>query len=64
MKKLGEKYRGHSLDRIVVAEGAETKAEVEFLMKEKCDLVQGFYYYKPMSFDDLLITLAERNKHV
>lgn len=41
----------HSLDKIVVAEGAETKAEVDFLKQEKCDIVQGFYYYKPMSFD-------------
>lgn len=41
----------HSLDKVVVAEGAETKAEVDFLKQEKCDIVQGFFYYKPMSFD-------------
>ena len=49
----------HSLDKIVVAEGAETKAEISFLMQEKCDMVQGFYYYKPMSFDDLTNTIAK-----
>lgn len=43
----------HALDKIVVAEGVETKAEVDFLKEIKCDIVQGFYYYKPMSFDEL-----------
>ncbi len=43
----------HALDMVVVAEGAETKAEVDFLIQEHCDMVQGFYYYKPMSIEDL-----------
>lgn len=51
----------HSLDKIVVAEGAETKAEIEFLMQEKCDLVQGFYYYKPMSLEALIAIIAKLN---
>ncbi|WP_454784150.1 EAL domain-containing protein [Legionella sp. WA2024007413] len=51
----------HSLDKIVVAEGAETKAEVEFLIQEKCDMVQGFYYFKPMPFNDLADILVKTN---
>jgi diguanylate cyclase (GGDEF)-like protein/PAS domain S-box-containing protein len=51
----------HSLNKIVVAEGAETKAEIEFLMQEKCDLVQGFYYYKPMSLEALIAIIAKAN---
>ena len=51
----------HSLQKIVVAEGAETKAEVDFLIQENCDIVQGFYYYKPMSFEDLITAVAKTN---
>lgn len=51
-----------SLDKIVVAEGTETKAEGEFLMQKECDIVQGFYYYKPMPFDDLAAILVNTNK--
>lgn len=36
----------------VVAEGVETAEQVEFLCSIKCNVVQGYYYYKPMPFDD------------
>ncbi|MGZ3181558.1 MAG: putative bifunctional diguanylate cyclase/phosphodiesterase [Telluria sp.] len=38
----------HSLDLRVVAEGAETAEQVEFLRRAGCDIVQGFYFAKPM----------------
>ncbi len=50
----------HALDKMVVAEGAETEAEVEFLKQENCDIVQGFYYYKPMSLVDLRAIIAKQ----
>nr|WP_278025350.1 EAL domain-containing protein [Legionella yabuuchiae] len=53
----------HSLNKTIVAEGAETKEEIEYLKQENCDIVQGFYYYKPMSFDDLKVVLAKNKKH-
>ncbi|MGI6069700.1 MAG: putative bifunctional diguanylate cyclase/phosphodiesterase [Blautia sp.] len=31
-----------------VAEGIETADQVEFLRKHKCDLIQGYYYYRPL----------------
>ena len=31
-----------------VAEGVEYKEQVDFLRKEGCDCVQGFYFYRPM----------------
>lgn len=37
-----------SLDLNVLLEGVETKAQLDFLKEEKCDAVQGYYYYKPM----------------
>jgi len=40
------------LDLKVVAEGAETQDHIDFLNKHHCDKVQGYFYGKPMSFDD------------
>lgn len=37
-----------SLNLSVLAEGVETKQQMEFLNRKKCDDVQGYYYYKPM----------------
>lgn len=37
------------LDMLTIAEGVETVIQVEQLQKMKCDLIQGYVYYKPMS---------------
>ncbi len=36
----------------VVAEGVECEQELEILRNEHCDLIQGFYYSKPLSFKE------------
>ncbi|GAA4012934.1 GGDEF domain-containing protein [Actimicrobium antarcticum] len=41
----------HTLGLDVVAEGAETAAEVGLLQGMGVDFVQGYYYYKPMRAD-------------
>ena len=44
-------------NKFIVCEGVETKEMVDFLVKEGCDELQGYYYYKPMSqesFEKLL----------
>lgn len=43
----------HSLNIKVVAEGVEHGSQVDLLRDFKCDLLQGYYYAKPMPFDDL-----------
>lgn len=48
----------HSLGKKVVAEGAEVEAEIDFLKQEHCDMVQGYFYYKPMSADDFITLVA------
>ena len=35
---------GRRLGMLVVAEGAETYEQIEFLRDQKCEQVQGFYY--------------------
>ena len=36
------------LNMKIVAEGIESKEQVEFLTEQECDLIQGYYYAKPM----------------
>lgn len=37
-----------------VAEGVETLEEVELLRQYECDIIQGYYFYKPMPLEDLI----------
>ena len=37
-----------SLSMRTVAEGVEEKSQVEFLAKQGCDMIQGYFYAKPM----------------
>ena len=37
-----------SLNMLTVAEGVEDQSQVDFLAAEGCDMIQGYYYAKPM----------------
>ena len=37
-----------SLNMKTVAEGVEEKATVDFLAREGCDMIQGYYFARPM----------------
>lgn len=41
-----------SLNLETVSEGVETQSQVDFLKGLGCDMIQGFFYYKPMSGKD------------
>lgn len=49
---------GHELGARVVAEGLETKADVDALTDLNCDLAQGYYFSKPLPLEDLIDFLA------
>ena len=40
-------HLAHSLDLAVIAEGVETKAQLEFLQDHDCEKAQGYYFSKP-----------------
>ncbi|MEC3544152.1 EAL domain-containing protein, partial [Bacillus thuringiensis] len=41
----------NTLGMSVIAEGVETKEHVNFLQKNKCQFIQGYYYSKPIHID-------------
>jgi len=44
----------HSLNLQVIAEGVETRDQLDFLQDEHCDRAQGFYIAHPMPGSELL----------
>jgi diguanylate cyclase (GGDEF)-like protein/PAS domain S-box-containing protein len=49
---------GHALDMTVIAEGVETKEQLQYLSALECDVVQGFLFSKALSakgFEELLM---------
>ena len=51
----------HSMGYQVVAEGVETEEQLSVLNAMDCDYVQGYFYSKPLNFDQL-IKLDDFNK--
>ncbi|WP_420554141.1 bifunctional diguanylate cyclase/phosphodiesterase [Neptuniibacter marinus] len=45
---------GHSCGMTVVAEGVETEEQFEKLVAYQCDLVQGYYFDRPLSIESLM----------
>ncbi|WP_411681999.1 EAL domain-containing protein [Clostridium thailandense] len=45
-----------------VAEGVETKEQVNILINEKCDEFQGYYFSKPLVISDFIEYLKQHNK--
>ena len=47
------------LNMKIVAEGVEKKEQVDFLAKQKCDMIQGYYFAKPMPADEYETRMSE-----
>lgn len=47
-----------------VAEGVETKKQLDFLKDEHCDIAQGYYFSKPVILDEFnkILESAQKNK--
>ena len=52
----------HDIDKKLVVEGVETEAAISELRNMSCDYIQGYYYSRPLSGDDLVSFLKEQNR--
>ncbi|MGK5019551.1 GGDEF/EAL domain-containing response regulator [Janthinobacterium lividum] len=50
----------HNLDMRVIAEGVETRAQVDFLTQHGCDEMQGYYFSPPLAAAPFTVLLRER----
>lgn len=55
-------YMAHALALDVVAEGIETKEELEMLREMKCDIGQGYYFSKPVPVAEFEELVAKKPK--
>lgn len=49
--------------KFIVCEGVETKEMVDFLVKEGCDELQGYYYYKPLTEQEFEKSVEENSSN-
>ena len=54
-------YLGRQLKCRVVVEGVETQEQADFLATQKVDLLQGYYFAKPMDLESLLGWVTEKS---
>lgn len=52
-----------SLNLEVVAEGVETKEQLDFLTENECRIIQGYYFSKPLSVSEMAIYLKSLPQH-
>ena len=52
----------HKLGKEVVAEGVETEAQLIFLRDQHCDIIQGYYFSRPMPAKDVFTFIQQNSK--
>ena len=51
----------HALELKVVAEGVETEKQLEFLLNHQCDVIQGYYFSKPLPGNEVDIFITSNS---
>jgi EAL domain-containing protein (putative c-di-GMP-specific phosphodiesterase class I) len=55
---IAEGHRvAHPLDRKAIAEGVESEEQAKMLRLLKCDEMQGYFFSRPLSADDVEVFL-------
>lgn len=54
----------HNMSLQVVAEGVERQSQSSWLRDKNCDQVQGFYFARPMSEEQLMAFVADKDKAI
>ena len=53
----------HELGKKAIAEGVEKIEQADFLIKKKCDFVQGYFYSYPLPQEEFLAFIAKQDFH-
>lgn len=56
-------YACHQFGKIVCMEGVETAEQASLIQESGCDLIQGFYYYRPLEIDAIYELLAAESQN-
>ncbi|MBQ8199094.1 MAG: EAL domain-containing protein [Lachnospiraceae bacterium] len=54
-------HMAHGIDLKLVAEGIETKDEIDGMFREKIDYIQGYYYSKPLPQHEFISFVKRQN---
>lgn len=54
----------HNFNLQVIAEGVETIRQLNFLKQNHCDMIQGYYYSKPLNAKDFYQYCIKQNKQL
>lgn len=57
-------YACHRFGKKVCMEGVETQEQDALIRESGCDLIQGYYHYRPMEIDALYSLLAGKEKKI
>lgn len=54
---------GHKMNLVMIAEGVETMAQLEYLRQNGCDKIQGYLFSRPILETEVETWLKEREEH-